>query len=298
MTPAAPWSDLELAMLIDWTTNLWQDEHMQSAGFPGMNDTQHRPDAGPLRHREAVASADRFLVCALRFPLLGLNVPNEYIADYVAASDGRGIGLACVNPRDAGSAAELRHCVTSLQLKGLKLAPTFQNFDPWCDDAFAIYALADELRVPIYWHQSSASHPQSIMEYADPARLDRICRTFPRLVMVVEHFGMPWDAVVLELMQKHANFYTDVSARVRRTWTMAHTLRRAMDCGVTGKVLFGSDFPVQSTQDAVAAMWALTQPEEGRPTIPEAVVHDILYERPLEMLWPEGLEACGASASP
>src|SRR5690606_16596455 len=110
---------------------------------------------------------------------------------------------------------------------------------------------ADHLRIPIYWHQAAASHPLSILKYGDPTPLDEIGLRFPDLVMVLEHFGMPWAGVTIELLHKHANFYADVSARLHRTWEMYEALHRAIDHGVQHKILFGSAFPVMSVPQAL-----------------------------------------------
>ncbi|MGE0726052.1 MAG: amidohydrolase family protein, partial [Alphaproteobacteria bacterium] len=271
-------------MLIDWTTNIWLDAHLFAGdgAVRGMRSGVARVDASPERHMADVAAvADVFIVNALSWPRLGMHVPNDFVAEYVRRFPGRAIGFACVDPRDPGAADELRRAVGDLGMKGLKLAPTYQEFDPWCEEAWRIYALADQLRIPIYWHQASAGNPRSVLEWADPTRLDRIARAFPDLVMILEHFGLPWGNVAVQMLRKHPNMYADVSARLTRGWDMYNCLRQAMDYEVTGKILFGSDFPVQTTAEAMASLRAFARPQDGLPPIPAAVIEDIIANRPL-----------------
>ncbi|MER2534333.1 MAG: amidohydrolase family protein [Rhizobiaceae bacterium] len=266
-------------MIVDWMTNLWDRPHLRP-------DMEAR-DASPERHRrDVVGVADRFVVTTLEGRHLGINVPNDYVASYVREHGDRAIGLATVNPRAPGAEAELRRAVTELGLRGLKLAPTFQDFDPWCEEAWRIYELADSLGIPIYWHQSSGG-AQAPLEYADPLKLDRVARTYPNMKMILEHFALPWGNIGVALVRKHPNMYIDVCARVVRQWDMYNCLRLAMDYGVTDKVLFASDFPIQTPEEALASLRVFATDALNMPPIPSDIIEAIIHDRPLSLVWPE-----------
>ena len=270
-------------MLIDWHTHLWLPEHMSAEHAAELGSRTGRQIlAGPAEHAAGVAGADRFVVIAVRW--LGIKVPNEYIAEYVAAQDGRAIGLACVDPADPGALREFVHAVEVLGLHGLKLSPVYQGFDPWSDAAWPLYEAAAGLGVPIMFHQGGAFPSQSVLEYANPVLLDRIARRFPELWMIVAHFGQPWVAETVQLLRKHERVYADLSARYYRRWQFYTALQLAIDYGVTDRLLFGSDFPMQTTRAARADFEAITSYGSGLPPVDPAIVQAILHDRPFATL--------------
>jgi uncharacterized protein len=275
-------------MIIDWHTNLWLDEHIDVEHLTAMHVRSggRATDASPDRHRRTVAAvAEKFIVITMKWPRLGVNVPNDFVAQYVAQFPGRAIGLACVEPRDPNAERELERAVKVLGLRGLKLAPTYQGFDPWCEDAWKLYDLCNQLKIPILWHQASAFPSEAILEYGDPIYIDKIARNFPKLKMILAHFGLPWANIVVQLMRKHKQIFTDVSARIYRPWEMYNAMLHALDYAVTDQILFGSDFPVQTTEEALKTFRDLRKYAPGLPPIPEKVIESIINDRPLELIW-------------
>jgi predicted TIM-barrel fold metal-dependent hydrolase len=107
---------------------------------------------------------------------------------------------------------------------------------------------------------------------------------------IIAHVGQPWIGELVVLLRKHKQLYSDLSARYYRKWQCYNALMLALDYKVTDKLLFGSDFPVQSTAEALASFRAINDWGEGvtLPRIPDEVIEDIVYNRPLELIWPEG----------
>jgi predicted TIM-barrel fold metal-dependent hydrolase len=60
---------------------------------------------------------------------------------------------------------------------------------------------------------------------------------------------------------------------------------RAIDYGVTDRILFGSDFPVQTTQEALDTFRGLRTKFPSMPAIPESVIEEIINNRPLSLVW-------------
>ena len=50
---------------------------------------------------------------------------------------------------------QLEHAVKQLGLRGLKIGPIYQGYDPLSDGALAMFAKADALSIPIMWHQGT-----------------------------------------------------------------------------------------------------------------------------------------------
>jgi uncharacterized protein len=280
-------------------------------------------DAWPDNHRRGVidGGAEKFLV--IKMPTRGgRHIPNDFIADYVARYPGRAVGFASVDPNDAGAADELERSITKLGLRGLKLSPVYQGFDPWSPSAWRLYEMADACKVPVMFHMGGAYDPEAALflqqpvmphavevgrqidvnhlrlppenglrhpchgEWGNPLLLDRVGRAFPRLRMIIAHLGQPMIQETVMLMRKNQNVFTDVSARFHRKWQLYNGLQIAIEYKVTDRILFGSDFPVMTTREAVDAFEAINDWGDGvrLPPIPRDLIHEIIYQRPLDLL--------------
>ena len=268
--------------LIDWHTHVWLVEH-----FGGMQNTPAGTDVSrgaPALHREAMRAVDRYVIVGLQLPWI--HIPNEFVARQVAESDGRAVGFACVDPQRDGAAAEFERAVTELGLRGLKLSPVYQGFDPRAEKAWLLYELADRLGVPVMFHVGGAAPPSATLEHGSPLLLDPVARAFPRLKIIVAHLGQPQIGETVMLLRKQPNVFADLSARFHRPWQLYSGLVLAMEYGVWDKLLFGSDFPNRSPAEAVQLFRRLNKMAEGTnlPQITDQMIDSILYERPLELL--------------
>jgi uncharacterized protein len=281
------------SMIIDWHTNLGLIEHGFEAGPANMTArTGATQTCDPAAFETHVAStAEKFVIITMYFPRLGIRVPNEFVAETVAKYKGRAVGLAGIDPFEQDAPKKLEHAVKELGLKGLKWSPVYGAFDPWCPEAWAIYATCDRLGVPILWHQSAAFAQFAAHEYGNPTLLDRIARTFPKLRMIVAHIGQPWVEDCVVLLRKHPQIFADLSARYHRKWQLHHAMMLAIEYKVTNQLLFGSDFPLRSTSEALAEFRALNDwgPDVKLPKIPNEIIEDIINNRPIELVWTDGL---------
>ncbi|MGE0094346.1 MAG: amidohydrolase family protein [Alphaproteobacteria bacterium] len=278
--------------LIDWHTNLWLPEHLGEESREEMGArTGGQMDASPPAHEKLIAgTAEKFIVLALRHNQLGIRVPNDFVAEYCARFPGRAypfMGIDCTDPM---APRQVEQAVKELGVKGIKLSPVYAGFDPWCDTAMRVYKVAERLKVPLLWHQSAAYAAKSTLEWGNPILLDKIGREFPKLRMVVAHIGQPWTGETVVLLRKHKQIFTDLSARYYRKWQCYNALMLALDYKVTDQILFGSDFPIQTTQQALDSFRAINDwgPGVAMPKFPPEIIEDIIYRRPIELLWPEG----------
>lgn len=175
-------------------------------------------------------------------------------------------------------------------MHGLKISPVYGGYDPWSKEASRIYQVCDRLRIPLLWHQSAAYASESTLEYGNPILLDRIAREFPKLRMIVAHVGQPWVGETVVLLRKHPQIFADLSARFHRKWQVYNALMLALDYKVTNQLLFGSDFPLRTTSDALAEFRNINSWGDGvsLPKFPPEIIEDIAQNRPLELIWPEG----------
>jgi uncharacterized protein len=238
------------------------------------------------QHWAAVQTAERAIVLAFAAPAVGYVVPNEYVADYVAQHPEKLVGFASVDPNDADAPAELRAAVTDLGLKGLKLGPIYQRFEPISDRAFAVYEVAQELGLPVIWHQGTTFVRDAPLALARPIMLDEVARNFPRLKIVIAHLGHPWIEEAMATIRKHPTLFADVSALETRPWQYYNGLIAALEYGVADKLLFGSDYPFSTTAKAAAGLRSINSLARGTslPRVPESVIEAIIERPTLEVL--------------
>lgn len=277
--------------LIDWHTHCYLPEHQSAEQKAAM--VAHGVvggDGWPGEHQKGVVEqADRFVVVAMP----NRHAPpaaNDFVADYVAGFGDRARGLACVDPNDPGALEEFDRSIRQRGLHGLKLSPVYQGFDPWAKEPWAVYELAQSLRVPVMFHMGGSFDPEATLEWGNPLALDRVGRAFPDLKVIVAHFGQPMMQETVMLLRKNHNFFADLSARFHRKWQLYNGLMVATEYRVTDRILFGSDFPVASSRAAAEAFVAINDwgPGVSIPRIPDEVIDGILYDRPFERVWGDG----------
>jgi hypothetical protein len=217
---------------------------------------------------------------------------NDEVAEFVAAAPDRRIGFLSIHPEVADAEDELERARTDLGLKGIKLGPNYQVFDPLGAASLRVYELAERHGLPILFHQGASPVQDAPLRYAHPLLMDEIAIRFPELRIVMAHLGHPWQRDAIVTIRKHPHVYADVSALFYRPWSFYEGLRLATEWGTLGKLLFGSDFPVATPAETAAGLRAVNDPIAGTqlPPVPLDAVEEIIERDPLPLL---GLEHPG-----
>lgn len=281
-------------MIVDCHTHLWSyPGHLSEEFVAEANLMRSEPvemNVDPDKHFEAMEQVDRAIVLAFRATASGINVPNDFIAEYVGRAPEKLIGFLSVEPQQHDPAGEIERAVFDLGMKGIKLGPIYQHFHPNDPMAYPIYAKAQELGLPILFHQGTTFPRKAPLKYAHPILLEDVALRFPELVMIIAHLGHPWEAETLVLIRKQPNMYSDISALFYRPWQCYHALRLAMEYGVTHKLLFGTDYPVTTAQESIEGLYRISErmEEANLPELPKEVLDRIIHQDALKLL---GIEA-------
>jgi predicted TIM-barrel fold metal-dependent hydrolase len=279
-------------MRIDWHSHVWLPDHLEPEWGPEL-DANVAPAPPPStlgryeEHRRAMdaADVDVSIVLALVSCHVELEIPNEYVAGFVQDNPGRAIGFASVDPNDPQAVDQLRYAATELGLKGLKLSPPYQGFHPHSPQAWRVYEAAAELGLVMTFHQGGVFLRRGFLEYAYPALLDKVARSFPSMNIIIAHMGQPWVHETVAVLFKNPNVFADLSARYGRPWQLYNIMLNAIDYGVTDRVLFGSDFPIYEPTTCLEQFRALGRdPVNGLPPLDPALIEDIIDNRPLSLL--------------
>jgi predicted TIM-barrel fold metal-dependent hydrolase len=212
--------------------------------------------------------------------------PNDATAEFVRAHPDKLIGFLSVHPHDPHCLEEMERSVSDLGLRGVKLGPNYQNFDPLGEDAFRVYARAQELQLPIVFHTGTSPVQMADLDYAHPRHFDRVAIAFPDLKMVLAHMAHPWQETTIAVIRKHPNVYADISALFYRPWSFYNCMRLAEEWGVLPKLLFGTDYLVSTPAENIEVLRNPNRILEGTalPRISEAAMEEIIYRDSLSLL--------------
>ena len=285
-------------MIIDCHSHIWPARHQlaQAADFSclGAVDVD---TALPEEHLAAAEPAAVTFILGFVSRLLQAEIPNSYIAEYLADQNHRLVAFAGIDPTDADADDQLCRLRQEHGFAGLTLSCACQGFHP-CDTRLTrIYELAQNLNMPIYFLQGMTLPQNAPLEYAQPQYLDEVARNFPSLKIVISHLGHPWVEQTIALLAKHPNVFTDVAGLADRPWLAYRSLTMAYECGVIEKVLFASDFPSQTVKAAAEALYNLNKItlDSLFPAVPREHLRGIVERDSLTLL---GLPRPAAAKAP
>lgn len=241
----------------------------------------------PEIHWEAVAAVSRAIVFGINSIALGMHTPNDAIAAYAKAHPEKIIGFMSVDPNDPAALDEIDRCVNDLGLRGIKMSPVYQHYDPNDDKARRVHRRAEELGLPILTHAAYHVIANTPMEWANPLLYDPVAREFPNLKIILAHIGLPWYTDAMVMIRKHPNVFADVSGGIPlRPWWGYQALAFCHENRVTHKLLFGSDFPIATIEDTIDALRTANRFAEGTgmPQVPEKDIEDLIHRDSLSLL--------------
>ncbi|HEX6488378.1 MAG TPA: amidohydrolase family protein [Candidatus Dormibacteraeota bacterium] len=175
-------------------------------------------------------------------------LPNDLVAAAVRDHPDRFVGFGSVDPLKGERAVAELDQVKELGLKGLKLHPSLQAFNPEDERFWPLYRRAEELGLVCLFHTGTsgigAGMPggQGIrLDYARPIHLDAVAADFPRLNIIAAHFGWPWQQEMLAIALHKTNVFIDISGWAPRY--IPPEVVRELKGRLQDRFLFGSDYP-------------------------------------------------------
>ncbi len=278
-------------MIVDVHTHVWEHPaHISDTFLLDARVSAGNPDlqvAVDLEaHWLAMAPVDHAIVLGFRARHVGVLVPNEYVARYVGQHPEKLIGFCSVDPADDDAVEQLDEAVRGLGLRGLKVAPIYQNVHPADPRFVALMQRAEALEIPVLIHQGTTFCENVSLELANPVLLQPLALQFPRLRMVIAHMGHPWVAETMVLIRKHRHLYSDISALYYRPWQFYNALVTAMEYGVFDKLLFATDYPFTTPASTIDELRRVNAMVEGTslPRIPLDRIEAMINRNSLALL--------------
>jgi len=236
-------------------------------------------ESGAARDAEGLAEYYRsrrmaFVIFSVDERLSGRpQLSNEEVADFASANADIAIAFASIDPhRGADGVAEARRLVSSGRVRGLKLHPPLQQFDPNDRLAYPLYEVFAEARLPVLFHTGHSGIGTGMpggggirLKYGNPMPIDDVAVDFPEMPIILAHPSFPWQDEAISICLHKPTVYIDLSG-----WSPKYfspTLIQYANTLLKHKVLFGSDYPLITPDRWLADFEKTTIREEVRPLI-------------------------------
>ena len=207
---------------------------------------------------QALRNAEKILETA--------NINNKVVAAMARKHPKRFIAFGSVNPsQDTRYVEEKLKEIEKLELKGIKLIPTLQFFNPKKETKKLnrIFEFCEKTGRIIVFHTGCDpavwEYPE-FSENANPRLLEGYIRNFRDVQVVLAHMGAYsmrnpgiWLREAIELGKRYRNVWFDVAAV---TYLLTERRFAEIISGEIGwrRVLFGSDFPVVKSHSMASAI--------------------------------------------
>jgi len=208
--------------------------------------------------------------------------PEEAIAEgraTLAESGGRLRPVVTVDPTRGPAAvqATIDRWESERDLAAVKLFPGYLPFFPHDPRLAPVYEFAHRRRVPVMIHQGDTLDRNGLVKFARPIEVDEVAVRYPDVRFVLCHFGNPWMEEAAELVYKNENVYADTSGLLapptahyfaKMIERCRHRLFNAIvTVGSPERILYGSDWPLESIATAVDLIEGLDLPRADRDAI-------------------------------
>lgn len=163
-------------------------------------------------------------------------IPNDLVEELMAAQPDRFQGFYCINPNRAVNPAEELGQAVARGFSGLKLAPIVHRFSLTSQAVRDLAQACGELDVPLYSHVVFSPG-------ASTEKFGLLAKEFPNTKFILGHMGFgPADVEAVDLAFEHANVYLESSGGSYMI------IKIALDRVGPGKLIYGSEFPMQHPQ--------------------------------------------------
>ncbi len=216
------------------------------------------------------AGIDRSVVCGFGWTDAELcREHNEYLLEAAAQSDGRLIAFCTIQPSEKGARDELKRWAARGAYGLGELRPESQGYSLIdSDEADLLSWAADAYDLVLLFHASEpVGHAYPGKKGLPVEQLGRFVADFPGVAVVGAHWGggLPFYSLMPEMREAMERTYVDTAA----TGLLygPDVAARVIDLIGAEKVLFGSDFPLVSQQNALQALRDAPMPDDARAQV-------------------------------
>lgn len=274
------------------------DIHAHTSNYDLWNLHVRRADIQDLERLAEKYGISKIVLVATYFPFKGRGLPNgellERIRDKRLFSM---FGSLDAMNNFAEGIKELGELAKTQLISGIKLYPGYQNFDFGSNEAYPIYELAARYHLPVMFHSGELHHCcpkeqiargeykcknnfcyiEKLGHLARPKVLLPAIRQFSEVKFVLSHLGNPYFDETREVLSLCSNAYTDISGQLvsgseednpeYRKEVKGELEKFLMLPSGIDRILFASDFPIQSYEYSIELVKSLGLGHEGEEKI-------------------------------
>jgi uncharacterized protein len=259
------------------------DVHVHlSRYWPDLTRNSYRPDLEytvPSLLRELDAQSIGFAVLLQLYTSPGSQEVLREGEEMFVKSGGRLLRTVTVDPTQGEEVVRdtLAAWERARDLVAIKLYPGYRPFFPHDPRLDPVYEFAHKKGMPVMIHQGDTLDPDAHLKYARPIEVDEVAVRFRDVRFVLCHLGNPWVEELAEVVYKNSNVYTDTSGLLGNPAapyfpTMRSRAQRRLANAIAAmgdarRILYGSDWPLESIETAVGLITGLDIPPEDRELI-------------------------------
>ncbi len=236
------------------------------------------------QYAESCAQADAciILTCAQQ----DRGGANKEVGQYIKEKP-KTLGFGVFNPvEDKIGLKKVSALTKDLGLQGIVLYCAEERFHPAHSRAMRFYESAQELGLPVFFHNAGPYSPNAVLDYAQPYLLDEVARTFNSLKIVIGSMGVPFVSQTLCMLAKHENVYADLTISPDKVWEVYNIVTGAHEAGVMDKLLFGSGYPFAQPGSCIETLLGFNKllADTNLPTVPREEIRQLVERDTLTLL--------------
>ena len=242
-------------------------------------------------------SVKKIILLATYFPYKGTGVGNKEMLKRVEGNSLFGVfGSLDVMHNLTEGVKELEELLKDERILGIKLYPGYQKFESSDEKMFGIYEIAAKYSVPVMFHTGDLHHCcskkerenmkkvatkypcngkcyiEDLKHLSNPKQMLVAAQKFSEVRFVLSHLGNPYFSEMREVMAECVNVYTDISGQFvsashednpEYRQELKTELEKFIELpkGIE-RIMFGTDFPIQSYKDSIELVKMLELNEE------------------------------------
>ncbi|MBV9008736.1 MAG: amidohydrolase [Verrucomicrobia bacterium] len=180
---------------------------------------------------------------------------------------------------DLSYVESLTQLLSDDRVVGLKFYLGYERYSASDRRLYQVYEYCEQHTIPVMFHTGVLEAGSTgLLEYAHPLQVDRVATEFPRLTIVMAHMGNPWLMDCAAVLAKNPQVYADMSGFFAENEPITardiEVFKQRMEqvrvfLNSYDKFLFGTDYPLYSQKEYLAAVHALEMAPDER----EKVMH-------------------------
>jgi predicted TIM-barrel fold metal-dependent hydrolase len=240
-----------------------------------------------------ISAEDHFAVCEQVNACIVLACPgqsnpqsNEVVGKYVARYPKKIFGFAVVNPVKDDISKKYWSAVKDDGFTGAVLYCSAEGFHPAHSMALQFYEVAQDLKLPLFFHNAPPFTADAVLEYARASLLDEIAQKFKGLKIIIGSMGRPFLNETLACLAKHENVFGDLTVNPQKVWDVYNTVLAAYEADVLNKLFFGSGLPFGKPQSCIETLLGFNRllADTNLPTVPREKIREIIERDTLGIL--------------